>query len=95
MSAITLDTESHGETSLQDDEEEEEQTAMEGANLGFQCRVNRFTVLTAMIMWMVGKTKHANKQYKKAMAFLNAVKEKKAKDITQQDRECIEACECK
>lgn len=92
---MTLDTESHGDMSIQDEDEEDEQAAMEGANLGFQCRVNRFTVLTAMIMWMVGKTKHANKQYKKALAFLNAIKEKKAKDITAQDRECIEACECK
>lgn len=95
ISVMTIDTESHGDVSIEDDDEEaEEQAAVEGSHLGFQCKVNRFTVLTAMIMWMVGKTKHANKQYKKALAFLTAIKEKKAKDITQQDRDCTEACEC-
>lgn len=95
VSQSTIETDSHGEVIEEDDEDEEEQAAVEGSHTGFLCRVNRFTVLTAMIMWMVGKTKHANKQFKKAIAFLAAVKEKKPKDITQLDRECVQSCECK
>lgn len=95
VSQSTMETDSRGDIIEEDDDDEEEQAAVEGSHTGFLCRVNRFTVLTAMIMWMVGKTKHANKQFKKAVAFLAAVKEKKAKDITQLDRECVASCECK
>jgi len=81
--------------SFTEEEEDVTETAVESTHLGFLCKINRFTVLTAMIMWMVGKTRNANQQLNKAVAFLSVIKEKKAKDITQKDRECIQVCECK
>ncbi|KAL7729890.1 hypothetical protein ACLKA6_014739 [Drosophila palustris] len=79
--------------SFTEDEEDNAQQAVEASHMGFLCKINRFTVLTAMIMWMVGKTRHANQQLNKAVAFLNVIKEKKAKDITPRDREVVQICE--
>ncbi|KAH8417458.1 hypothetical protein KR222_000260 [Zaprionus bogoriensis] len=95
LSFMDVNSDSNVTASIIETEEDEEEEAahVEGSSMNFLCKVNRFTVLTAMIMWMVGKTKHINKQLNKAVAFLNALKEKKAKDVTQQDRDCAQTCE--
>ncbi|XP_017847923.1 dynein heavy chain 10, axonemal [Drosophila busckii] len=78
----------------EEDEDDLSLTAVsEATQMNFVCKVNRFTVLTAMIMWMVGKTRHSNEQLRNARNFLANIKEKKAKDITARDRECVQVCE--
>lgn len=98
MSLVEVSSDLNVSPALSFTEEEGEddvaENAVEASHVGFLCKINRFTVLTAMIMWMVGKTRHANQQLNKAIAFLNNIKEKKAKDITQRDRECIQISEC-
>lgn len=86
-----------GEQSMSffEEDDDDEQAAVDAAHIGVMCKINRFTVLTAMIMWMVGKTRHANLQLGKANAFLAAMKERKPKDITARDRECMQTCDCK
>ncbi|XP_030371764.1 dynein heavy chain 10, axonemal [Scaptodrosophila lebanonensis] len=61
--------------------------------VGFMCKINKLTVVTAMIMWIVSKTRHANVQLRKALAYLNLMRDKKSKDITPYDRECMQTCE--
>ncbi|KAH8358423.1 hypothetical protein KR093_000053 [Drosophila rubida] len=95
MSMVDLSTDLNlsPQTSFAEEEDNTSQQDVEGTNIGFLCKINRFTVLTAMIMWMVGKTRNANQQLNKAVAFLHAIKDKKAKDITTRDRECVQICE--
>ncbi|KAH8382819.1 hypothetical protein KR009_005420 [Drosophila setifemur] len=57
------------------------------------CRINKLTVLVAMIMWMVSNTRQANIQLNECMAFLKMVKEKKPKDVSAMDRHCVRTCE--
>lgn len=97
MSLMDVNSDGSGEGSISFYEEEDDdnsQTAVDAAQIGVMCKINRFTVLTAMIMWMVGKTRHANLQLAKANAFLAAMKERKPKDITPRDRECMQTCNC-
>jgi len=58
------------------------------------CRINRLTVLVAMIMWMVSNTRKANIQLQECTAFIKMVKDKKPKDVTAMDRHCVRTCEC-
>ncbi|XP_064550918.1 dynein axonemal heavy chain 10 [Drosophila montana] len=91
---LESDNSLHGQLSTSYIEEEEDaQAAVDAAQIGVMCKINRFTVLTAMIMWMVGKTRHANLQLSKATAFLNSMKDRKPRDITSRDRECMQTCE--
>lgn len=93
---VSSDGSLHGEQSMSffEEDDDDEQAAVDAAQIGVMCKINRFTVLTAMIMWMVGKTRHANLQLGKANAFLAAMKERKPKDITARDRECMQTCDC-
>ncbi|KAH8295402.1 hypothetical protein KR018_010894 [Drosophila ironensis] len=74
-----------------------EEGALEGeaAQNKLMCRINKLTVLVAMIMWMVGNTRRANVQLQECIAFIKMVKEKKPKDVTAMDRQCMRSCECK
>lgn len=98
LSLMEMESENslHGQLSmsfLEEDEGENTQAAVDAAQIGVMCKINRFTVLTAMIMWMVGKTRHANLQLSKATSFLASMRERKPKDITARDRECMQTCE--
>lgn len=59
------------------------------------CRINRLTVLVAMIMWMVSNTRKANIQLQECTAFIRLIKDKKPKDVTAFDKHCVRTCECK
>lgn len=76
---------------------EEDEAAVVGdvSQKKLMCRINKLTVLVAMIMWLVSNTRRSNKQLQDCMAFIKMVKEKKPKDVTAMDRHCIRTCECK
>ncbi|SPP80284.1 dynein heavy chain 10, axonemal [Drosophila guanche] len=90
-SGVSLNTSFGSVDSLKDGEDEA--TMGDTASKTLMCRINRFTVLTAMIMWMVSNTRQANLQLQKCLLYIAQFKEKKAKDITAMDRHCLKICE--
>ncbi|KAH8257767.1 hypothetical protein KR038_000855 [Drosophila bunnanda] len=57
------------------------------------CRINRLTVVVAMIMWMVSNTRKANRQLQECVNFIKLIKDKKPKDVTAFEKHCVRTCE--
>ncbi|EDV92648.1 GH18884 [Drosophila grimshawi] len=88
-----VDLQLQNSATMLEDTDEDTKAAVDAAQAGVMCRINRFTVLTAMIMWMVGKTRHGNVQLRKANIFMAEMRDRKPKDISARDRECMKICE--